>query len=75
MYCFPKVDIPAVAIEAAEAQGMTLPDTLYAVSLLENTGICVVPASGFLVRRREDAGSEQLFCHRRRKCSSSWISA
>ena len=31
---------------AAEAQGMT-PDTLYAVLLLENTGICVVPASGF----------------------------
>jgi aspartate/methionine/tyrosine aminotransferase len=46
MYCFPKVDIPAGAIAAAEAQGIT-PDTLYAVSLLENTGICVVPASGF----------------------------
>jgi len=46
MYCFPKVDIPAGAIVAAEAQGIT-PDTLYAVSLLENTGICVVPASGF----------------------------
>jgi len=46
MYCFPKVDMPAKAIKAAEEQGLT-PDTLYAVSLLENAGICVVPASGF----------------------------
>lgn len=46
MYCFPSVDIPSGAISYAEANDIT-PDTLYAVSLLESTGICVVPASGF----------------------------
>ena len=30
----------------AEENGIA-PDTLYSVSLLESTGICVVPASGF----------------------------
>jgi aspartate/methionine/tyrosine aminotransferase len=46
MYCFPSVKLPQGAIEAAEAEGIP-PDTLYAISLLENTGVCVVPASGF----------------------------
>jgi aspartate/methionine/tyrosine aminotransferase len=46
MYCFPRVSLPKGAIEAAEKQGIS-PDTLYAISLLEATGICVVPASGF----------------------------
>jgi aspartate/methionine/tyrosine aminotransferase len=46
MYCFPRVDMPPGAIAAAKAMGTT-PDALYAVSLLEATGICVVPASGF----------------------------
>jgi alanine transaminase len=46
MYCFPSVKLPKGAIEQAEKNGMA-PDTLYAVSLLERTGICVVPASGF----------------------------
>ena len=46
MYIFPKVDLPNGAIELAEKNGVA-PDTMYAVSLLENTGICVVPASGF----------------------------
>jgi aspartate/methionine/tyrosine aminotransferase len=46
MYCFPSVNLPPKAIEEAERQGVS-PDTLYAVSLLEKTGICVVPASGF----------------------------
>eukprot|EP00557_Chaetoceros_sp_GSL56_P004490 CAMPEP_0176500632 /NCGR_PEP_ID=MMETSP0200_2-20121128/13682_1 /TAXON_ID=947934 /ORGANISM="Chaetoceros sp., Strain GSL56" /LENGTH=480 /DNA_ID=CAMNT_0017899367 /DNA_START=378 /DNA_END=1820 /DNA_ORIENTATION=+ len=46
MYCFPKVTMPSGAIEFAKANGIT-PDTLYAISLLESTGICVVPASGF----------------------------
>jgi len=46
MYIFPKVSLPKGAIELAEQNGVA-PDTLYAVSLLENTGICVVPASGF----------------------------
>jgi len=46
MYCFPAVELPEKAISAAKEQGVS-PDTLYALSLLEETGICVVPASGF----------------------------
>jgi aspartate/methionine/tyrosine aminotransferase len=46
MYAFPSVEIPQRAIEYAEQHGMA-PDTLYALSLLDETGICVVPASGF----------------------------
>jgi alanine transaminase len=46
MYAFPRVDLPPKALAHAEATRQT-PDTLYAVSLLEETGICVVPASGF----------------------------
>lgn len=46
MYAFPSIEIPPKAIEQAEKEGLA-PDTLYALSLLEETGICVVPASGF----------------------------
>ena len=46
MYCFPSVKIPQAAVREAEEKGVA-PDTMYAVSLLERTGICVVPASGF----------------------------
>lgn len=46
MYCFPRVTMPDGAIEFAKSKGIS-PDTLYAVSLLESKGICVVPASGF----------------------------
>eukprot|EP00980_Cylindrotheca_fusiformis_P005769 scaffold1203_cov117-Cylindrotheca_fusiformis.AAC.8 len=46
MYAFPKIDIPPKAIAEAEKEDMS-PDTFYALSLLEETGICVVPASGF----------------------------
>ena len=46
MYCFPKVDMPPKAIEAAKNEGTNV-DTMYALSLLEHTGICVVPAAGF----------------------------
>jgi len=46
MYAFPSIQIPLGAIEAAKADGQS-PDTFYALSLLEATGICVVPASGF----------------------------
>ena len=46
MYAFPSVQIPPKAIEYAEQVGMA-PDNMYALSLLEETGICVVPASGF----------------------------
>lgn len=46
MYCFPSITMPPKAIEYAKENAIS-PDTVYAVSLLENTGICVVPASGF----------------------------
>jgi alanine transaminase len=46
MYAFPRVTLPQGAIDAAEAEGVT-PDHMYAMSLLEETGICVVPGSGF----------------------------
>ena len=46
MYAFPRVELPPKALDAAAEQEQT-PDTLYALSLLEETGICVVPASGF----------------------------
>mmetsp|Transcript_42855 Transcript_42855/g.46543 ORF Transcript_42855/g.46543 Transcript_42855/m.46543 type:complete len:586 (-) Transcript_42855:241-1998(-) len=46
MYCFPRVDMPPKAIVEAQRQNTT-PDTLYALSLLQRTGIVVVPASGF----------------------------
>lgn len=46
MYAFPKVEVPQKAIDRAKEMGTT-PDNLYALSLLQETGICVVPASGF----------------------------
>jgi aspartate/methionine/tyrosine aminotransferase len=46
MYAFPRVEVPEKAFEKAKELGTT-PDNLYALSLLEHTGICVVPASGF----------------------------
>ena len=46
MYAFPRVQLPPKAIDEAKKKDMT-PDTMYALSLLEETGICVVPASGF----------------------------
>jgi len=46
MYLFPSVTLPAKAIEAAKAADMPA-DTFYSLALLEATGICVVPGSGF----------------------------
>jgi alanine transaminase len=46
MYAFPRIEIPEKAFEKAKELGTT-PDNLYALSLLDETGICVVPASGF----------------------------
>jgi len=49
MYCFPSVTLPPKALEEAERSGIEA-DTMYALSLLESTGICVVPAAGFAQR-------------------------
>jgi alanine transaminase len=46
MYCFPKIDLPPKAIAAAKEKDMT-PDFMYVEQLLDSTGICVVPGSGF----------------------------
>ncbi|KAL3066106.1 hypothetical protein OYC64_016115 [Pagothenia borchgrevinki] len=46
MYAFPRIFIPPRAIQEAKARSMA-PDMLYCLKLLEETGICVVPGSGF----------------------------
>ena len=46
MYAFPRIELPSAAVEAATAKDLA-PDTFYAVELLDATGICVVPGSGF----------------------------
>ncbi|KAH7101192.1 transaminase [Auriculariales sp. MPI-PUGE-AT-0066] len=46
LYLFPKLELPPKAIEAAKAAGKA-PDAFYCVALLDETGICTVPGSGF----------------------------
>lgn len=46
MYAFPQIDIPKKAKEKATELGQAA-DFFYAMNLLETTGICVVPGSGF----------------------------
>merc|ERR1711861_5537 len=46
MYVFPQVRLPAAAIAAAEKENIS-PDTFYCMSVLRNTGIVMVPGSGF----------------------------
>jgi alanine transaminase len=46
MYLFPRITLPAKAIQAAMDKGQA-PDAYYAMALLNATGVCVVPGSGF----------------------------
>lgn len=46
MYTFPRVTLPQKAIELAKKEGKA-PDMFYCMKLLEETGICLVPGSGF----------------------------
>ncbi|KAG3049534.1 Alanine aminotransferase 2, partial [Phytophthora idaei] len=46
MYTFPNVTFPAKAVEAAKEAGMA-PDAFYCMQMLDETGIVVVPGSGF----------------------------
>ncbi|KAK4055416.1 alanine transaminase [Microbotryomycetes sp. JL221] len=46
MYLFPQLQLSQKAKDAASKQKMQ-PDAFYAMKLLESTGICVVPGSGF----------------------------
>ncbi|NXR37262.1 ALAT2 aminotransferase, partial [Zosterops hypoxanthus] len=46
MYSFPRIDLPPRALAAAKERKQT-PDMFFCMRLLEETGICVVPGSGF----------------------------
>lgn len=46
MYLFPTITLPQKAIEAAKKEGKNA-DDFYCMRLLEKTGICIVPGSGF----------------------------
>ncbi|XP_063075765.1 alanine aminotransferase 2-like isoform X1 [Engraulis encrasicolus] len=46
MYSFPQITLPERAIKEAKEKGQA-PDMLYCMKLLEETGICLVPGSGF----------------------------
>ncbi|KAJ2044342.1 alanine transaminase [Coemansia sp. S16] len=46
MYCFPRVELPQAFVDEAKAKGQQ-PDLLYCMQMLEETGISVVPGSGF----------------------------
>ncbi|KAL4909003.1 hypothetical protein BDW74DRAFT_145768 [Aspergillus multicolor] len=46
MYLFPTITLPPKAIEAAAAENRAA-DEFYCLALLDATGVCVVPGSGF----------------------------
>lgn len=46
MYLFPTIKLPAKAVEAAKAENRAA-DEFYCLRLLDATGVCVVPGSGF----------------------------
>ncbi|XP_052780449.1 alanine aminotransferase 2-like [Mya arenaria] len=46
MYAFPRLHLPEKAVEAAKQKNQS-PDFFYCFQLLEETGLCVVPGSGF----------------------------
>ncbi|KAJ5835740.1 hypothetical protein N7447_001766 [Penicillium robsamsonii] len=46
MYLFPTIHLPQKAVDAAAAEGRPA-DEFYCLALLDATGVCVVPGSGF----------------------------
>ncbi|KAF2670453.1 PLP-dependent transferase [Microthyrium microscopicum] len=46
MYLFPSITLPQKAQEAAKEEKMSA-DQFYCIKLLDSTGICVIPGSGF----------------------------
>lgn len=46
MYAFPKIELSQNVIKEAQLRGLQ-PDAFYCLELLENTGLCVIPGSGF----------------------------
>lgn len=49
LYLFPQIRLPRRAMDAARGAGVA-PDAYYAEALLDATGICIVPGSGFKQR-------------------------
>jgi alanine transaminase len=49
LYLYPRIILPPKAIEEAKKRGKGV-DVMYALDLLDETGICVVPGSGFEVK-------------------------
>ncbi|KAJ2995326.1 hypothetical protein HDV02_000871 [Globomyces sp. JEL0801] len=46
MYLFPQIKLPQRAIDDAKKQNIEA-DLMYCIQLLESTGVCVIPGSGF----------------------------
>lgn len=46
MYLYPTIKLPQKALEAAKKKGKS-PDEYYCLRLLDATGVCIVPGSGF----------------------------
>ena len=46
LYLYPEIQLSDKVVQAAKAAGKA-PDVFYALALLDETGICVVPGSGF----------------------------
>nr|AIT69935.1 alanine transaminase [Dumontia simplex] len=51
MYLFPRITIPPAAVTEAKNLGLASADVMYCLEMLEATGICVVPGSGFGQRK------------------------
>ncbi|KAJ1327105.1 hypothetical protein BSLG_010452 [Batrachochytrium salamandrivorans] len=68
MYLFPRVSLSEKAIQAAKNADLS-PDAFYAMELLNTTGVCVVPGSGF-GQVLAHTISDLLFSH----LKMSWIS-
>lgn len=49
MYAFPQISLPQAFIEAAKTRAKS-PDLEYSLQVLEQTGIVIVPGSGFRQR-------------------------
>ncbi|KAN0065931.1 alanine transaminase [Thecaphora frezii] len=56
LYLFPRVTLPRRAHEEAEGQGKKV-DELYCLEMLDATGICVVPGSGFGKMPEKETGA------------------
>ncbi|KAJ1022952.1 hypothetical protein NDA13_005001 [Ustilago tritici] len=56
LYLFPRVTLPKKAHEAAKQKGKKV-DEFYCLEMLDATGICVVPGSGFGKMPEKDTGA------------------